>query len=82
MAPYIITKNDRDMFAAQLDRELAPIMDVDVREENGDVGVGAPRDATNEEDVNADHGDYGDYTAQGNRERDNDMPGLEADGPI
>jgi len=82
MAPYIITKNDRDMFAAQLDRELAPIMDVDVREENGDVGVGAPRDATNEEDVNADQGDYGDYTATGNRERDNDMPGLEADGPI
>ena len=77
MAPYIITNEDRDVFAQQLERELEPLMEADQ-----DVGVGAPRDAPDDDDRNADHGDYGDHTAQGNRERDRDTDVLDERGPI
>ena len=79
MAPFIITNADRDVFAAQIERELGPLEEIipDV-----DVGVGAPRDAPDEDDRNADEGDYGDHTAQGNRDRDQDHPEIDGDGPI
>jgi hypothetical protein len=77
MAPYIITNEDRDMFAQQLERELEPLMEPDI-----DVGVGAPRDAPDDDDKNVDHGDYGDHTVQGNRERDRDTDILDERGPI
>ena len=74
MAPYIITNADRDVFAAQIERELGPLEE--------DIGVGAPRAAPDDDDRNADEGDYGDHTAQSNRERDQDMPEIDEDGPI
>lgn len=77
MAPYIITNEDRDVFAQQLQRELEPLMEPDL-----DVGVGAPRDTPDDDDRNADHGDYGDHTAQGNREREQDTDVLDERGPI
>ena len=77
MAPYIITNADRDVFSAQIERELGPL-----EETEPDVGVGAPRDAPDDDDRNADQGDYGDHTAQGNRERDQDMDAPDYDGPI
>jgi hypothetical protein len=75
MAPYIITKKDRDTFAAQLEREIEPLMEPD-------VGVGAPRDLPDDDDRNVDQGDYGDHTAQGNRDIDNDRQPLDDNGPI
>ena len=75
MAPHILTNADRDIFAAQIERELAPLTEVD-------IGVGAPRDAPDDDDRNADQGDYGDHTAQGNRERDQDADALDRQGPI
>jgi len=77
MAPYIITNEDRDVFAQQLQRELEPLLEADV-----DVGVGAPRDAPDDDDRNADQGDYGDHTAQGNRQRDQDAADIDVNGPI
>lgn len=76
MAPYIITNEDRDVFAQQLERELEPLLEPD------DVGVGAPRDAPDDDDFNVDEGDYGDHTARGNRERDRDMDLMDTNGPI
>jgi hypothetical protein len=77
MAPYIITKKDRDTFAAQLEKELEPLVEPDV-----DEGVGGARDAPDEDDYNADDGDYGDHTARGNRDLDNDYQPPDDDGPI
>jgi hypothetical protein len=77
MAPHILTNADRDVFAAQIERELAPLA-----EPEPDVGVGAPRDAPDDDDFNADEGDYGDHMARGNRDRDRDLPEIDRDGPI
>ena len=77
MAPYIITNADRDLFAQQLERELEPLMELDL-----DVGVGAPRDKPDDDDYNVDQGDYGDHTARGNRERDQDIDQPDRRGPI
>jgi hypothetical protein len=82
MAPYIITKKDRDTFAAQLEREIEPIMEADLPVVDGDAGVGAPRDVPDDDDFNADHGDYGDHLARGNRDREQDMDAPDYDGPI
>jgi hypothetical protein len=79
MAPHILTNADRDIFAAQIERELAPLAEPDV---DVDVGVGAPRDAPDDDDFNADQGDYGDHLARGNREHDRDLPEIDHDGPI
>lgn len=76
MAPFIITNADRDAIAAQLERELTPL---EVEEE---VGVGAPRDAPDEDEYVADEGDYGDHMARGNRERDQMMEDPDYEGPI
>jgi hypothetical protein len=82
MAPYIITKKDRDTFAAQLEREIEPIMEADLPVADDDAGVGAPRDVPDDDDFNADHGDYGDHLARGNRQREQDMDAPDDDGPI
>jgi hypothetical protein len=79
MAPFIITNADRDVFTAQIERELEPLQEP---EPDMEVGVGAPRDAPDDDDRNADEGDYGDHNAQGNRDRDRDMPELDREGPI
>ena len=80
MAPYIITKKDRDTFAAQLEREIEPIMEADLPVV--DQGVGGARDAPDDDDFNADHGDYGDHLAQGNRDREQDTDRPDYRGPI
>jgi hypothetical protein len=77
MAPAILTNADRDVFAAQMERELAPLIEPDP-----EVGVGAPRDAPDDDEYNADEGDYGDHAARGNRERDDSHQALDRDGPI
>jgi hypothetical protein len=82
MAPYIITKKDRDTFAAQLEKEIEPLMEADLPVVDGDAGVGAPRDAPDDDDRNADEGDYGDHLAQGNRDREQDRDAPDDDGPI
>ena len=82
MAPYIITKKDRDTFAAQLERELEPIVEIELPVVADDAGVGAPRDAPDDDDRNADEGDYGDHLAQGNRDREQDRDPPDTDGPI
>ena len=74
-----MTNADRDVYAAQIERELEPLVNVEV---DLDVGVGAPRDAPDDDDFNVDEGDYGDHIARGNRERDRDMDALDRDGPI
>jgi hypothetical protein len=74
MAPFIITNIDRDAIAAQLERELAPLQE--------DIGVGAPRDAPEEDEYVADEGDYGDHMPRGNRERDQQIEEIDRDGPI
>ena len=79
MAPAILTNADRDIFAAQLERELAPLTEP---EPERDIGVGAPRDAPEDDEYNADQGDYGDYAARGNREREQPIDRLDTEGPI
>lgn len=74
MAPFIITNIDRDAIAAQLERELAPLQE--------DIGVGAPRDAPEEDEYVADEGDYGDHMPRGNREQDQQIEEIDRDGPI
>lgn len=75
MAPYIITNEDRDIFAQQLERELIPLTE-------DDLGVGAPRGDPDGDDYNVDEGDYGDHMARGNRERDQDRDAPDYSGPI
>ena len=75
MAPFIITNEDRSLFAEQLERELGPI-------DEPDVGVGAPRGDPDGDDDNGDAGDYGDYTARGDRDRERDTDDMDRDGPI
>lgn len=77
LAPFILTNRDRDVFAAQIERELRV-----VEEDVPDEGVGAPRDAPDDDDRNVDEGEYGDHTVQGNRDHEQDMAPIDHDGPI
>ena len=47
MAPHILTNADRDVYAAQIERELEPLVNVEV---DVDTGVGAPRDAPDDDE--------------------------------
>jgi hypothetical protein len=76
MAPYIITNVDRDLIAAQIERELGRL------EEPEDIGVGAPRDAPEDDERVVDEGDYGDHIAQGNRDQDQFNEEIDREGPI
>lgn len=67
MAPIIITTEDRELFAAEIENELRPLREFVEEEaevaEAGDAGVGAPQVAEEEEETggrNMDSGDYGD----------------------
>jgi hypothetical protein len=77
MAPYIITNVDRDIIAAQIERELGRL-----EEPEEDIGVGAPRDAPEDDEHVVDEGDYGDHLAQGNREQDQFNEEIDREGPI
>jgi len=75
LAPYIITQQDRILFAEQaeaLRRQTQPPTDEE-------IGIGIPMDQ-GEIDNLTDRGDYGDYTAQpSNDGRDNEQPTLTDD---
>jgi hypothetical protein len=71
MAPIIITTEDRELFAAEIENELRPASAFVEEEaevaEGGDYGVGIPQLAEVEEETggrNIDAGDYGDLAAR------------------
>lgn len=71
MAPVIITTEDRELFAAEIENELRPLREFSAEEaevaEGGDYGVGAPQVYEEEEEMgtrNVDAGDYGDLAAR------------------
>jgi hypothetical protein len=71
MAPIIITTEDRELFAAEIENELRPAQAFVEEEsevaEGGDYGVGLPQLAEDEEETggrNIDGGDYGDLAAR------------------
>ena len=76
LAPYIITNQDREIFA----REAERLQDMFVpQEEEEEIGVGQARDiledGTENTYVATDNGDYGDYVGQpGNDGRDHEQP--------
>jgi hypothetical protein len=70
LAPYIISRNDREEFAREAERLREEVYEDElaIEEADADVGVGQPRDGEEqgEEPVEgADHGDYGDYVGDG-----------------
>jgi hypothetical protein len=71
MAPIIITTEDRELFAAEIENELRPAGAFVEEEaevaEGGDYGVGIPQLAEVEEETggrNIDAGDYGNLAAR------------------
>jgi hypothetical protein len=67
MAPIIITTEDRELFAAEIERQLRPPIEFAVEEElaaPGDEGVGVPQAPEGPEEdtlgLVVDRGDYGD----------------------
>ena len=68
LAPYVITRSDRQELAREAERLREEIFrdETVIQETDDDVGVGQPRDvfAQGEEGIaGVDHGDYGDYVA-------------------
>jgi hypothetical protein len=89
LAPYIITNEDRETFAAELMKNIGgvdeEIVEEDLVDDAGiiappDIGVGEPRDPTDDDldAPNRDAGDYGDarFVPIG---RDYDLPNIAAD---
>jgi len=73
MAPIIITTEDRELFASEIENELRPLREFVAEEaevaEAGDYGVGAPQVPEEEEEIgsrNIDGGDYGDLAPRPN----------------
>ena len=85
LAPYVITRSDREELAREAERIREEIFREDtlVQELNVEVGVGQPNDffEQGEEGVRgADNGDYGDYVGMpGNDGRDHDQPQINDD---
>ena len=77
LAAYIITNEDRMLYASQietfLNTELQPVLDEE--EQNDEVGVGVPQDRGAEED-NGDNGDYGDLQPANPDHDDEQQPTL------
>jgi hypothetical protein len=84
LAPYIMTNQDRVLFAREAERLSEQVRADATREEtqkDEDTGVGLPRDFFDQGEGDADRGDYGDYYNQpGTDGRDADQPGLGDDG--
>jgi hypothetical protein len=86
LAPYIMTNQDRVLFAREAEQLSEQVRADMTREEaqrdlDADIGVGAPRDFFDQGEGDADRGDYGDYYNQpGTDGRDADQPGLGDDG--
>lgn len=75
MAPIIITTEDRELFASEIENELRPLTVYEVEEaevaEAGDLGVGLPQVPEEEEEFgsrNVDGGDYGDLPFRPNND--------------
>jgi hypothetical protein len=86
LAPYIMTNQDRVLFAREAEQLSEQVRTDMTREEaqrdlDAETGVGAPRDFFDQGEGDADRGDYGDYYNQpGTDGRDADQPGLGDDG--
>jgi len=84
LAPYIMTNQDRVLFAREAERLSEQVRADATREEtqkDEDTGVGMPRDFFDQGEGDADRGDYGDYYNQpGTDGRDADQPNLGDDG--
>jgi len=83
LAPYIISRSDREEFArrAELLQELIGSDEEAIEDLDGEIGVGQPRDLFEQGDeppAGVDNGDYGDYTAIPANE-DYDQPQLNDD---
>ena len=86
LAPYIMTNQDRVLFAREAERLSEQVRADATREQaqqdvDAEIGVGAPRDFFDQGEGDADRGDYGDYYNQpGTDGRDADQPNLGDDG--
>jgi hypothetical protein len=70
LAPYVMTRKDREEFAQEAERIREQVYRDELRmtTEDPDVGVGQPRDVGDQGDeppAGVDHGDYGDYVGDG-----------------
>lgn len=68
LAPYIISRTDREEFAREAERLREEVYrdELAIETMDGEIGVGLPRDVFEQGDeppAGVDHGDYGDYTA-------------------
>ncbi len=85
LAPYIISRSDREELAREADRLREEVYrdEAVVQELDNEVGVGQPRDVfeQGEEGVaGVDNGDYGDYVGMpGNDGRDHEQPQMTDD---
>jgi hypothetical protein len=82
LAPYIITRADREELARETERLREEVYrdETLIQEGDAEVGVGQPRDQFEQGEEGAagvDHGDYGDYVGMpGNDGRDHEQPQI------
>jgi len=82
LAPYIMTNQDRVLFAREAERLSEQVRADATREQaqqdaDAETGVGMPRDFFDQGEGDADRGDYGDYYNQpGTDGRDADQPNF------
>lgn len=85
LAPYVITRSDREELAKEAERLKEEVFRDEemIRQGDDEVGVGQPRDAFEqgeEPPAGIDHGDYGDYVGMpGNDGRDYEQPQITDD---
>lgn len=85
LAPYIISRADREELAKEAERLREEVFrdEAVVQELDAEVGVGQPRDQFEQGEEGAagvDHGDYGDYVGMpGNDGRDHEQPQINDD---
>jgi len=85
LAPYIITRADREELARESERLREEVYrdETLIQEGDDDVGVGQPRDQFEQGEeglAGVDYGDYGDYVAMpGNDGRDHEQPQITDD---
>ena len=85
LAPYIISRSDREELAREAERMREEVYrdEAAVQELDDEIGVGQPRDAFEQGEegpAGVDHGDYGDYVGMpGNDGRDHEQPQITDD---
>ena len=86
LAPYVVTNEDRILFAREAERlneqlRIDMTREEEVTEQDAEIGVGQPQDFFDQGDGNADNGNYGDYYNQpGTDGRDQEQPSYGDDG--